>query len=242
MPADLALISEIRAALVAAGDPEKAAAQQAYMKSELPYHGVPSPDLKRLLRPILALYEPESRDAHEATVRTLWDEVTHREEWYAAIALARHRRARQWLDPASVPLWRHLLVTGAWWDVVDEIASHLVGETLAGHRAEVTPVMRAWATDEDPWLRRTSLICQLTFRGRDGPRPVAPRDRQQYRRPVVLAAQGHRVGAASARQDRPRLGARRGGPARRPDVRVVEAGGDQASALVQNQRIHIRPG
>jgi 3-methyladenine DNA glycosylase AlkD len=165
VPADLALISEIRSALSAAGDPEKAVTQQAYMKSELPYHGITSPDLKRLLRPVLALYEPESRDAHEATVRTLWDEVTHREEWYAAIALARHRRARQWLDPASVPLWRHLIVTGAWWDVVDEIAAHLVGQTLAAHRAEVTPVMQAWATDDDLWLRRTSLICQLTFRG-----------------------------------------------------------------------------
>lgn len=61
-----------------------------------------------------------------------------------------------------MPLWRHLLVTGAWWDVVDEIASHLVGETLAGYRAEVTPVMRDWATSQDLWIRRASVICQLT--------------------------------------------------------------------------------
>lgn len=163
MPADHTLIREIRTALSAAGDPEKAVGQQAYMKSELPYHGIAAPDLKRLLRPILALYEPESRDAHEATVRTLWDEVTHREEWYAAIALARHRLARPWLDAESLPLWRHLIVAGAWWDVVDELAAHVVGATLAGYRAEVTPVLRAWATDDDLWLRRTSVICQLNL-------------------------------------------------------------------------------
>jgi len=161
VPADLALISEIRTALAAAGDPEKAVAQQAYMKSRLPYYGIVSPDLRRLLRPILAAYRPMGRDEHEATVRTLWDEVTHREEWYAAIALARHGSARPWLDPEALPLWRHLVVTGAWWDVVDEIASHLVEETLEGHRAAVTPVIREWATDPDPWLRRTSVICQL---------------------------------------------------------------------------------
>jgi 3-methyladenine DNA glycosylase AlkD len=164
VPADLELISGIRAALTAAGDPEKAVAQQAYMKSEIAYHGISAPELKRVLRPFLADYQPADRDEHEATVRMLWDEVAHREEWYAAIALARHRRARPWLDPASVPLWRHLTVAGAWWDVVDEIASHLVGETLAGHRAEVTPVLRAWATDDDLWLRRTSVICQLRFK------------------------------------------------------------------------------
>jgi 3-methyladenine DNA glycosylase AlkD len=162
--ADLALISDIRAALAAAGDSERAVAQQAYMKSELPFHGIGAPDLKRLLRPMLAAYEPAGRDEHEATVRTLWDEVTHREEWYAAIALARHRSARPWLDPQAMPLWRHLLVTGAWWDVVDEIASHLVGATLARHRGQVTPVVRQWATGEDPWLRRTAVICQLPLK------------------------------------------------------------------------------
>ena len=164
MPADLALISDIRAALAAAGDPAKAAAQRAYMKSELPYRGIAAPDLKRLLRPMLAAYDPVSSGAHEATVRRLWDEVTHREEWYAAIALARHRRVRPWLDAGSMRLWRHLLVTGAWWDVVDEIAAHLVGETLAGHRTEVTPVLREWAVDDNLWLRRAAVLCQLRFK------------------------------------------------------------------------------
>ncbi|MDQ4053236.1 MAG: DNA alkylation repair protein [Actinomycetota bacterium] len=161
MPADLALIGGLRAALAGAGDREKAVAQQAYMKSALPFYGIAAPELKRVLRPMLTSYRPAGREAHEATVRTLWDEATHREEWYAALAIARHRAARDWLDAEAMPLWQHLVVTGAWWDVVDEIASHLVGETLAGHRREVTPVIRGWATDEDPWLRRTSVICQL---------------------------------------------------------------------------------
>jgi 3-methyladenine DNA glycosylase AlkD len=164
VPADLALISDIRAALAGAGDPERAVAQQAYMKSELPFHGIGAPDLKRLLRPLLAAYEPAGRGEHEATVRTLWDEVTHREEWYAAIALARHRSARPWLDPRALPLWRHLLVTGAWWDVVDEVAAHLVGATLARHRGQVAPVVRQWATGDDPWLRRAAVICQLALK------------------------------------------------------------------------------
>ncbi len=164
MPADRVLISELRTTLAAAGDPEKAAAQQAYMKSALPYYGIAAPDLKRLLRPILGLYRPAGRDEHVATVRALWDEVTHREEWYAAIALARHRAAKEWLDPDAMPLWRHLVVDGAWWDVVDEIAAHLVGETLAVHRGAVTPLIRDWATDDDLWLRRTSVICQLRFK------------------------------------------------------------------------------
>ena len=160
-PAHSALADGIRSALAETGDAARAEAQQRYMKSALPYRGLTSAALKALLRPLLAAYEPTSRAAWESTVLDLWDGATHREEWYAALAVARHRRARPWLDPESLPLWRHLVVTGAWWDVVDETATHLVRDTLAGHPEAVTPVVDAWSVDDDLWLRRTSVICQV---------------------------------------------------------------------------------
>ena len=164
MPADPALVSSVRRALAEAGDPDIAVGQQAYMKSEMPFHGVPSPVLKAVLRPFLRSYAPDDRAAHEATVLVLWDGAGHREERYAALAFARHRRAAGWLDPDSLELHRHLVVTGAWWDLVDEIAAHLVGSVVAGHRSAATPVLMAWAVDGDPWLRRTAVLCQLRHR------------------------------------------------------------------------------
>ena len=155
------MIEEIRAALAGAGDPERAVQQQAYMKSALPYRGITSSELKTLLRPLLAACAPADRAAWEADVRGLWDGAAFREERYAAIAVARHRTARAWQDPSALDLYHHLIVTGAWWDLVDEIASHLVGGVLAQHRTEVTPVLRAWAVDDDSWLRRTTVIAQL---------------------------------------------------------------------------------
>jgi 3-methyladenine DNA glycosylase AlkD len=160
MPADAELLATIRADLAAHGDPERAVHQQAYMKSALPFHGLSSPQLRALLKPHLATYAPADRAEWEATVRELWDTATHREEWYAALSIARHRVARQWRDPASLPLWRHLVLTGAWWDVCDEIAGHLVGDVLARHRIAVTPVIFAWVTDDDLWVRRVSVLCQ----------------------------------------------------------------------------------
>jgi 3-methyladenine DNA glycosylase AlkD len=158
---DHALVRAIRETLAGAGDPERAVAQQRYMKSEMPYRGITSPQLSALLRPLLASYEPTSRAEWEATVRDLWDGATHREERYAALALAKLRAAKPWHDPALVPLVRHLVVTGAWWDLVDDIAVHLAGAILVGHPGEMAPVLRDWATEDDPWLRRTAVICQL---------------------------------------------------------------------------------
>ena len=163
--ADRELIDAVRLALAAAANPDVAARQQAYMKSAMPYFGLPAPRLKAELRPLLQKWQPVDGEQWAGTVRVLWDEATHREEWYAAIAVARHRRARAWLDAASLDLWEHLVVTGAWWDVVDEVATHLVGDVLAGHRSAATPVVRAWATDDDLWLRRTAVICQINHKG-----------------------------------------------------------------------------
>jgi 3-methyladenine DNA glycosylase AlkD len=167
--ADRRLVTAVRAVLAEAGDPAIAEKQQAYMKSAMPYYGLPAPRLKTVLRPLLSGWAPDSRGQWEATILALWDEATHREERYAAIAVARYRPARPWLEPGSMELWRHLVVTGAWWDVVDEVATHLVGDVLLLHRAETTPVLRAWATDDDLWIRRTAVISQVGHQGEVDP-------------------------------------------------------------------------
>lgn len=154
-------LEALRAQMAAAGDPARAADQQRYLKSAMPCHGLSAPELRLLLRPHLKTFAPAGRDEWESTVRSWWDGATHREELYAAIAVARHRAARPWQDLQSLELYRHLVVTGAWWDVVDVIAAHLVGGVLAGHHAEAAPVLRTWAVDDDVWLRRTAVICQL---------------------------------------------------------------------------------
>jgi 3-methyladenine DNA glycosylase AlkD len=148
--------------MVAVGDPVIAEQQQRYMKSGMPYHGLAAPELRALLRPHLRAFTPADRPEWERTVRTVWDGATHREEWYAAITLARHRSARDWQDADTLELYRHLVVTGAWWDVVDETAQHLVGACLLADRDRAVPVVRAWAADDDLWLRRTAVICQIS--------------------------------------------------------------------------------
>jgi 3-methyladenine DNA glycosylase AlkD len=160
-------VGAVRAALAGAGDPARAAQQQAYMKSDLPYVGLTAPELRALLTPLLVEHRFVDRAQWEAAVLELWEDATHREEWYAAVALLRHRAYRSWIDPDLLPLLEQLVRTGAWWDVVDEIASHLVGQVLLDHRADVTPVMDAWSVDPDSlWIRRTAMLAQLRHRER----------------------------------------------------------------------------
>lgn len=160
------VVRAVRGALAGAGDPIRALAQQAYLKSAMPHRGITSPELRALLRPILRdpLLAPSTRAGWTQDVRTLWDTATHREERYAAIALSGHFAARSWQDVETLALYRHLVVTGAWWDLADPLAVDRIGPILLSHKAAATPLLREWAEADDLWLRRTAILAQLKHR------------------------------------------------------------------------------
>jgi 3-methyladenine DNA glycosylase AlkD len=164
MDESLALVTAVRAGLAAAADPRKAPDMQRYMKSEMPFLGVASPERKALAKRLFAEHVLPSADALRAAALTLWREAEHREERYVAIDLTGHRAYAAWQTPALLPLYEEMIVTGAWWDYVDEVAGRRVGPLLRAYPAELTPVMLAWAKDPDLWRRRTSIICQLHFK------------------------------------------------------------------------------
>ncbi|HEX6360322.1 DNA alkylation repair protein [Actinophytocola sp.] len=158
------LVKAVRAGLAAGGDARKAPDMQRYMKSELPFRGVPSPERAALGRQLFAEHVLTDEADWRASVLTLWREAAYREERYMAIALTGDRRYAQWQTPALLPLYEEMIITGAWWDFVDEIASRRIGPLLRSFPDELTPAMYDWATDPDLWKRRTSIICQLTFK------------------------------------------------------------------------------
>src|SRR5690625_7361333 len=72
--ADDDLIGAIRAGLAAAGDPERAAGQQRYMKSTMPFHGVRMGQVRRIVREAVTRHPLENGTQWERTVRELWDD------------------------------------------------------------------------------------------------------------------------------------------------------------------------
>lgn len=155
------LVDDLRHRIAEGSDPERAPQMQAYMQSALPFRGVTAVPLRAICREVIKAHPLADRAAWESAVLELWDGAVFREERYAALEVAGHRLYRSYRDPATLELYRHLVTTGAWWDLVDTIASHHVGGILDASRDEVTPMMRRWAEDDDLWLRRTAILCQL---------------------------------------------------------------------------------
>jgi 3-methyladenine DNA glycosylase AlkD len=159
-PPDGELIAQIRQLLRAAAEPALAPGMQAYMKSSMPYLGVRVPTVRRLTRSATTHHPVRSVEQLRATVGELWNTAGYREERYAAAALCDTTSARSVRDPSLIELYRVLIVSGAWWDHVDEL-SHRVGELLVGWPTRIRPVVAGWIGADDRWLRRSAIICQL---------------------------------------------------------------------------------
>jgi 3-methyladenine DNA glycosylase AlkD len=159
--ADQDLIGAVQGGLAALADPSKATGMQAYMKSKLPYFGVSAPLQNRLFRSVFAAYPLTSFPQWHETILTLWWEARRREERYAAIALSADRRYRDYHTLDALPLYEEMIVSGAWWDYVDGLASHQVGGLLRSYPEVMRKIMLAWSRDPDLWKRRTAILCQL---------------------------------------------------------------------------------
>lgn len=157
----LELVTAIRQGLADNANPEKAAGMRAYMKSAMPYRGVQTPMRRKLVRAALRAHPLASRNAWLGAVLELWRNAAYREERYAAQDVTGAPQCRAFRTLETLSLYEEMVVSGAWWDLVDDVATHKLRELVDDHPAEMAAAMRAWSTDPDLWKRRSSIICQI---------------------------------------------------------------------------------
>jgi len=155
------LTASIRRALAREANPVRAAGTQMYMKSAMPYRGVSSPVLKGIYRDLFAAHLLTSRAEWRAVALQLWRGASFREERYAAIGLVDAKAYAGYRTLGAIPMLQEMIVTGAWWDYVDALATHPLGDVLVAEPARTSAVMRRWAADADMWKRRASILCQI---------------------------------------------------------------------------------
>jgi 3-methyladenine DNA glycosylase AlkD len=158
------LLRAVRQGLRATADPAKAPLMQAYMKSVMPYLGVQAPALRKTIRPLFRAHPLETFTQWHAAVLGFWRNARYREERYAAIELAGFPHYRPFRTLEAIPMYEEMIVSGAWWDYVDAIATKQFGEILRHHAAPMGVLLREWAVSENIWKRRSAILAQLNFK------------------------------------------------------------------------------
>lgn len=159
----MSIAAAIGRRLKKAAHPDKAGAMQAYAKSSMPYFGVQAPALRQICDGVFSSHPLTTAAAWRLAIAHLWDTAAHKELRYAAIELAAYQPYQRFISMALVPLYRRLVQDGAWWDTVDALAGR-VAVLLAAYPVPLAKTLRAWAKQDNIWLRRVAIIAQVGAR------------------------------------------------------------------------------
>lgn len=160
------VVDALREAYAAASDPDRAAAMARYMKDRFPFFGIPAPDRRAIDAAVLAeLGPPPDQAALADLARRCWAQPEREPQYMACDVLGRAARRA----PAGlIRVLEDLVRTKSWWDTVDHLASHAVGDLVLAHPALVAEMDR-WSVSDDLWLVRAAILHQLRHRDRTDP-------------------------------------------------------------------------
>ena len=156
-------VAELEAAIRGAGTPDRAASEQRYLKSDLTFLGATVSKTRDLVK-ALARANLLDHDHLVALVTALWDAPVFERKMAAVQLLELHPKL---LGPRDLPLVERLLRESRTWALVDALAADVVGGIRATDPS-VRPMLDRWAVDPDFWLRRSSLLAELTQAKRGG--------------------------------------------------------------------------
>lgn len=140
----------------AAGTAKRAAGEKAYLKSPLRFHGVCAADVTLACREFLRDRDGLARRELRAIVDELFRSDYH-DLRSAGIGLLERRL--ELLDTKDLPWLIGLVRRSPGWAHVDWLATRVIGPVVS-NSPRCAATLRAWARDEDFWVRRTALLAQ----------------------------------------------------------------------------------
>jgi 3-methyladenine DNA glycosylase AlkD len=156
-PMQPSLVETVTARLAREGNPERAAQEKRYLKSDLAFLGATVPQIRRVVREIVSVDAVPDHDAVVRLVDALWERPVHECRMAAVHVLERHLRH---LGAGDLPLVERLIRASMTWAYVDALAATVAG-TIGAADATSGATFDRWARDPDFWVRRAALLSQL---------------------------------------------------------------------------------
>ncbi|MFI5168326.1 MAG: DNA alkylation repair protein [Thermoanaerobaculales bacterium] len=151
------LAGRIEAALRSQADPARAVGAKVYLKSDLEFIGVATPEFRRAIKGELAASPPLDRPTLLGVVEALWALPVF--ELKAAAVELLDMKGRL-LEAADLALVERLLRGSRTWALVDNLAAHVAG-SLVERFPELGAALDRWAGDADFWVRRAAMLSLL---------------------------------------------------------------------------------
>jgi 3-methyladenine DNA glycosylase AlkD len=151
----------VQATLAPLINAENAAGMRAYMRNRFEYLGIPTPERRAAVQPLIRSFTPVTAKALRTASLALW-QMPEREYQYVAVdLLAHHAKA---FTLADLDWLIELAQQKSWWDSVDALVK-TIGKVVRAGDAKGQRRMDRAVRAEDFWVRRIAMIHQLGWRG-----------------------------------------------------------------------------
>ena len=139
-------------------DTEKAKKQEAYLRDQFKFLGLSTPVRRELSKSFLK-EKAEEKIIDWQLVNRLWSEEEREFQYLACDYL---RKMKKYLDATDLHKIYQLATTKSWWETVDSL-DELVGYLLLSAKIKTEDIL-TWSLDENFWIRRIAIDCQLGFK------------------------------------------------------------------------------
>jgi len=152
------VVWQLESRLRAVARPARAAGEKRYLKSDLTFLGATMGQVEAAVREIAFEYLDPSHDQIVELAAALWLAPVH-ERRMASVKLL--ERCVEHLGVADLPLIERLVRESRTWALADALAGDVLGRMVGVDPEGMTHALDRWATDDDFWVRRASLLAEL---------------------------------------------------------------------------------
>jgi 3-methyladenine DNA glycosylase AlkD len=145
-------------AMAAVGTPERAVQEKRYLKSDLIFLGASVWQIQAEVKAAVRAGPDLDHDGLVALVDLLWSRPVFERRMAATVLLELHTGL---LTAGDLPLVERMLRESHTWALVDGLAVDVVGAVLAADPDRTVTLLDRWSSDDDFWIRRSSLLAWL---------------------------------------------------------------------------------
>ena len=151
-------INQIEQALVDKRHVQNAKQMEAYLKQKFIFYGLKAPVRKEIFKRLWTDHKEFIKINWKPLSLALWQK-DQREYQYITIDML--SKVEKKLDAEDIIDIEFMITHKSWWDTVDFLASHCIGQILKKDKELMYEKADSYINSSDMWLQRTGIIFQL---------------------------------------------------------------------------------
>lgn len=154
-------ILALEAKFISNGNTAIAEQQKLYMQDKFEFYGLKAPIRRDIQKCFLEKTQLPNKSQWSETIQLLWDKPQRE---FQMFGLDLSMKFKNKLEINDIELLQFMIVSKSWWDIVDLVASHLIGGYFKKFPKEQKFVIEKWMNSGNFWMQRACLLFQLKYK------------------------------------------------------------------------------